>query len=67
MIKKEWGVVILRANDDFDGGDIYASVDFIMRDTTKLSIYRNETFYASIDVLEILLQNLKDKNFTPIK
>jgi len=38
-----------------------------MRDTTKSSIYRNETFYASIDALEILLQNLQDQNFMPIK
>jgi len=65
--RTQWGVVILRANDDFDSGDIYTSVDFAMRDTIKSSIYRNETFYASIDALEILLQNLQNKNFTPIK
>ena len=65
--KKQWGVVILRANNDFDGGDIYANIDFTMRDTTKSSIYRNEAFYAGIDALEILLQNLQDKNFVSIK
>ena len=64
--KKQWGVVILRANDSFDGGDIYASVDFNLRDTTKASIYRNETKIASIKALEILLNNIKHNNFKPI-
>ncbi|MDQ7042477.1 MAG: hydrogenase, partial [Sulfurimonas sp.] len=30
---KKWGVVILRANEEYDGGDIYAQVDFKVRDT----------------------------------
>jgi len=65
--KKAWGVVILKANNCYDGGNIWASVDFDMRDTTKASIYRNETFYGAIKALEILLINIKNKNFTPIK
>ena len=64
--KKVWGVVILKANESFDGGDIYASVDFSMRNTTKASIYRNETRFASIKALEILLQNINNTNFQPI-
>jgi len=65
--KKEWGVVILRANGEFDGGDIYADVNFSMRDTYKASLYRVEVFEASLKALEILLANLKDRDFTPKK
>ncbi|MFA5454121.1 MAG: hydrogenase maturation protein [Sulfurimonas sp.] len=64
--KKEWGVVILRANEEFDSGDIYAEVRFEMRDTYKASIYRNEVAEATSKVLKILLQNLDDKNFKPV-
>lgn len=65
--KKTWGVVILKANENFDSGDIYASVDFVMRDVSKASIYRNETFNASIEALEIFLQNYNNKDFIAIK
>jgi len=63
--KKEWGVVIIRANEEFDGGEIYSEVRFQMRDTYKASIYRNETCDAACDALKELLENLQDKNFTP--
>lgn len=58
--KKEWGVVLLKANSKFDGGDIYADVDFKMRDRYKASIYRNEVLISASKALEILLKN---KNF----
>ncbi|MCB4778743.1 MAG: hydrogenase, partial [Sulfurovum sp.] len=29
---KQWGLVVLRANSAYDGGDIYAEVDFKVRD-----------------------------------
>ncbi|MCW8838717.1 MAG: hydrogenase maturation protein [Thiovulaceae bacterium] len=63
--KKEWGVVILRANEDFDGGDIYAEVNFKMRDDTKASIYRDEVSNATLKALDVLLKNIKDKDFIP--
>ncbi|VAY87923.1 Hydrogenase assembly protein HoxX [hydrothermal vent metagenome] len=65
--RETWGVVILKANGDYDDGDIYASVDFNLRTTTKSSIYRNETLNASIEALDILLANLEDKSFIPTK
>jgi len=65
--KKEWGVVILRANEHFDGGDIYAEANFEVRDTYKASLYRDEVFYATLKAVDKLLINLEDKNFTPIK
>ncbi len=64
--KDEWGVVYLRANDDFDGGDIYVEKRFFMRETYKASLYRNEVNVASLEALCELLQNVVNSDFTPI-
>jgi len=63
--KKEWGVVILKANEEFDGGNIYAEVRFEMRETYKASIYRNEVADAASKAVKILLENLNDKEYKP--
>ena len=63
--KKEWGVVILKANEELDGGDIYAEVRFKMRDACKASIYRNEVSNAASKALKVLLKNLHDKDYKP--
>ena len=63
--KKEWGVVILRANEEFDAGDIYAEVRFEMRESYKASLYRNEVAEAASKALKIFLENLHDKDFKP--
>ena len=65
--KKIWGVVILKANEKFDGGDIYLNINFNMRNSYKASIYRDEILKIGLKSLKILLQNLNNKNFTPIK
>jgi len=64
--KSEWGVVYLRANDDFDGGDIYAEVNFAMRPSYKASLYRNEVNVASLEALQRVLKNIADEAFKPI-
>lgn len=63
--RKEWGVVILRANKDFDSGEIYSEVKFKMRDATKASIYREEVADATLKAMKQLFLNLEDKNFKP--
>lgn len=63
--KKEWGVVILRANAEFDGGDIYSEVKFEMRDATKASIYRDEVATATLKAIKELFINLDGENFKP--
>ena len=63
--KKEWGVVILKANEEFDAGDIYSEVRFEMRDATKASLYRDEVTVASSKALTQLLKRFNDKKFTP--
>lgn len=64
--RQEWGVVILRANEELDGGDIYAQVRFSMRESYKASIYRNEVSDATHEALLELLKNLEDENFKPV-
>ncbi len=59
-----WGVVILQANDTYDGGDIYASCEFAMRKTTKASIYRNEVNNSFYSILDDFFSNFKQKKFT---
>ena len=66
QVKKEWGVVILKANEEFDAGEIYSEVNFVMRDATKASIYRDEVAEASIKATKELLVNLQNKSFIPI-
>ena len=54
---KEWGVVILRANEVYDGGDIYAQQHFQVRDTYKASLYRQEVVKAALSALEKFFEN----------
>jgi putative two-component system hydrogenase maturation factor HypX/HoxX len=61
--RKEWGVVILKANEEFDSGEIYSEVKFEMRDATKASIYRAEIADAALDALKELLNNLDNQEF----
>ena len=65
---KQWGVVILKANEVLDGGDIYAQSNFIMREeSSKASIYRNEVTQATLKALKQFLQNYQNKDFIPTK
>ncbi len=54
----EWGVTAIEANAEMDGGDIWASVTFPMRDATKGSLYRNEVTEAAVKVLDFALRRL---------
>ncbi|MDF1874810.1 hydrogenase [Sulfurimonas sp. SAG-AH-194-I05] len=62
---KEWGIVVLRANSEYDGGNIYAQKEFALRKTYKASLYRQEIVRASLDALEILFENIKNDDFIP--
>ncbi len=54
----EWGVSIIRANAELDGGPVLASRSFSMRRTRKSSLYRFEVTEAAIDALFEALQQL---------
>jgi putative two-component system hydrogenase maturation factor HypX/HoxX len=63
--EKEWGGVWLRANELYDGGDIYAEDSFEMRESYKASIYRQEMVRVAISTLDKLFKNIKKGNTTP--
>ncbi|RUM63315.1 MAG: hydrogenase [Sulfurimonas sp.] len=60
---KKWGLVILRANSEYDGGNIYAQENFAVRKTYKASLYRKEIVRASLNALDILFKNIEEDNF----
>ena len=62
---KEWGLVVLRANSEYDGGDIYAEVDFKVRETYKASIYRQEIVESSLKALDTLFANIEKSEYVP--
>lgn len=62
----EWGVSILRANGEYDAGDIYAHGTFTMVQGSKASIYRNETTTLAIRLVDELLRVVNDPTFIPI-
>lgn len=62
---KEWGVVILRANSEYDAGNIYTEKHFKVRETYKASLYRQEIVQASLDALDDFFENVKRENAIP--
>jgi len=60
--KSEWGVSILKANGDFDGGDIFVENTFLMRETKKASLYRREVNSCSSKSLQQLLTDLQNNS-----
>src|SRR5919106_4426967 len=56
----EWGVTLLEATGDVDGGDIWATRNFAMRETGKSSIYRPEVRRAAIASLLDAMAALED-------
>jgi putative two-component system protein, hydrogenase maturation factor HypX/HoxX len=46
-----WGVTVLEASAEVDGGDVWASRTFRMREAGKSSLYRHEVRRAAIDAV----------------
>jgi len=63
--EKTWGVTVLQANAEMDAGDIWASVEFSMRDATKASIYRNEVITAAVKAVQEAVVNVMQTTFKP--
>jgi len=47
----EWGVTVLEASSEVDGGDVWASRTFRTREAGKSSLYRHEVRRAAIDAV----------------
>ena len=60
-----WGVTALQANGEMDAGDVWASVDFPMRDATKSSLYRNEVTEAAVGALRLAMERMAIPGFRP--
>ena len=58
---KEWGVVILRANELYDGGNIVASHNFKVRDSYKASIYRQEIVESFLYALDDFFEKPQER------
>jgi len=66
LIQKQGGVSILKANEAWDGGDLYAYTSFkIERDTNKSSLYRQEIKSAFYDLFKTFLANFEANKFEP--
>ncbi|WP_275100225.1 hydrogenase maturation protein [Sedimenticola hydrogenitrophicus] len=61
----EWGVTVLQANAEMDAGDIWASINFPMRDASKASLYRNEVTEAALRGVLQAVDNMEQPGFVP--
>lgn len=55
-----WGVTAIEANGELDGGPVWASIGFPMREATKSSLYRNEVTEAAVQAVALTLQRIAD-------
>lgn len=61
----EWGVTLLEANGEKDGGDIWSSLNFKMRKGSKSDLYRHEVADTAIKCIMETLEKFKNKEFLP--
>lgn len=60
-----WGVTVLQANAELDGGEIWASSEFMMRDASKASLYRNEVTGAAVEAVMLAVKRYQSGDFQP--
>lgn len=65
--EKYWGVTVLQANAEMDGGDIWASGEFKMRDASKASLYRNEVTTTAVACVLTAVSRFEAGDFIPEK
>ncbi|HJV46825.1 MAG TPA: hydrogenase maturation protein [Bacillota bacterium] len=61
----EWGVTLLQANKEMDAGDIWASINFKMRNTSKSNLYRHEATEAAMKALLLAVKRFEQGDFIP--
>ncbi len=61
----EWGVTILQADAEMDAGDIWGSINFKMRKTTKSNLYRHEVTEAAMKALLLSVERFEKGDFVP--
>lgn len=65
--ENEWGVTLLQANGELDGGDIWSSFNFKMKLSSKSYIYRHKVAEAAIKALLDTINKFEIGNFIPEK
>jgi putative two-component system hydrogenase maturation factor HypX/HoxX len=63
--EKRWGVTVLQANAEMDGGDIWASIEFDMRETSKASLYHNEITQMAVEAMLQAVTKFESGKFVP--
>lgn len=63
----EWGVTVLQANGEMDGGDIWAAETFPMRLAKKSSLYRNEVSDAAVRAVLAAVEHFQSGSYKPQK
>ncbi|MEW8627484.1 MAG: hydrogenase maturation protein [Candidatus Thiodiazotropha sp.] len=64
--KSRWGVTVLQANGEMDGGDIWASCEFAMRQASKGSLYRNEVTEAAVKAVRLAVERFQAGDYQPL-
>jgi putative two-component system protein, hydrogenase maturation factor HypX/HoxX len=62
--ERDWGVTVLEAEAEMDGGPVWASVTFPVRSATKSSLYGREVTDAAIEAVLSALARIQSDTFT---
>ncbi len=62
---EEWGVTVLQASEEMDAGDIWASVNFSMRNASKSNLYRHEATEAAMKALLQAVDRFEKGEYIP--
>ncbi|WP_291994382.1 hydrogenase maturation protein [Candidatus Accumulibacter sp. ACC003] len=62
----EWGVTVLQATGELDGGPVWASERFAMRVASKASVYRHEVSEAATSAVLRAVERFASGTFTPL-
>jgi putative two-component system hydrogenase maturation factor HypX/HoxX len=61
----EWGVTVLEATSQVDGGDVWATRTFRTRETGKSALYRHEVRRAAVEAVVEAVTKVVDGGVTP--
>ncbi|MDD2919340.1 hydrogenase maturation protein [Rhodoferax sp.] len=63
--RRDWGVTVLQAEAEMDGGPVWASASLAMRPATKASLYRHEVTQAATTAVLQAVECFAAGNFVP--
>lgn len=63
--REDWGVTVLQATDELDGGPVWAYRRFPLRNATKSSLYRNEVTEAAVSAIREVVDRFERNEKLP--